>query len=105
MVGTFVEQSKSLFKMINWRSLPNSFLPKVRLEDIIDGRDCNGVSKSFVLMVEPDDTIAAVKAYIQEEHGIPLKKQQLLNEECGVLKDAETLSFCGVIRKGSTLIL
>lgn len=55
-------------------------------------------------MVEPDDSIAAVKAYIQEEKGISFKKQKLLNEDGGVMRDAQTLESAG-INKGSTLIL
>uniref|UniRef100_M1C4J0 Ubiquitin n=4 Tax=Solanum tuberosum TaxID=4113 RepID=M1C4J0_SOLTU len=87
--------------VINWKSLPKSFLPStidVTKEDI-----CSE-SKVFLLMVEPDDSIAAVKAYIQEEKGISFKKQKLLNEDGGVMRDAQTLTSAG-INKGSTLIL
>lgn len=86
--------------MINWHSLPKSFLPpKFKLED-------SGLSesKAFILMVEPDDCIAAVKAYIQEEKGIPFKKQKLLNKDGGVLRDSQTL-LSAEIKQGSTLIL
>ncbi|KAK4734086.1 hypothetical protein R3W88_008347 [Solanum pinnatisectum] len=87
--------------VINWKSLPKSFLPStidITKEDI-----CSE-SKAFLLMVEPDDTIAAVKAYIQEEKGISFKKQKLLNEDGGVMRDEQTLMSAG-INKGSTLIL
>ncbi|OIT28861.1 hypothetical protein A4A49_26709 [Nicotiana attenuata] len=77
--------------VINWRSLPESFLrPKFKLED--SGN--NSESKAFLLMVEHDDNIAAVKAYIQEDKGFPFKKQKLLNKEGGVLSDSHS-SFCG----------
>ncbi|XP_019231289.1 PREDICTED: polyubiquitin-B-like [Nicotiana attenuata] len=55
-------------------------------------------------MVEPDDTIGAVKAYIQDEKGIPFKKQKLLNEEGRTLRDSHSLTSLG-IKKCSTLIL
>ncbi|KAG5610498.1 hypothetical protein H5410_021779 [Solanum commersonii] len=62
-------------------------------------------------MVERDDSIAAVKAHIQEEKEIPFKKQKLLNEDGGVIvvfptviRDEQTLISAG-IKKGSTLIL
>ncbi|KAK4723780.1 hypothetical protein R3W88_026559 [Solanum pinnatisectum] len=55
-------------------------------------------------MVEPENTIAAVKAYIQEERGISFKKQKLLKESGGVLRDEQTLSSLGMTH-GSSLIL
>ncbi|WMV24495.1 hypothetical protein MTR67_017880 [Solanum verrucosum] len=55
-------------------------------------------------MVERDDSIAAVKAHIQEEKEIPFKKQKLLNEDGGVMRDEQTLISAG-IKKGSTLNL
>lgn len=89
--------------VIRWRSLPKSYLPKFGLDkDSSIYKDCG--PNSFILMVEPDDSIAAVKAYIQEEKGISFKKQKLLNEEGVVLRDAQTLVSLG-IKKGSTLIL
>ncbi|KAL3341726.1 hypothetical protein AABB24_025973 [Solanum stoloniferum] len=94
-------QDNTYRDVINWKSLPESFLPStidITKEDI-----CSE-SKAFLLMVEPDDTIAAVKAYIQEEKGISFKKQKLLNEDGGVMRDAQTLTSAG-INKGSTLIL
>ncbi|KAM3202408.1 polyubiquitin-like isoform X1 [Capsicum annuum] len=87
--------------VINWKSLPKSFLPNT-VEVAKDA--AHSESKTFLLMVEPDDSIAAVKAYIQEEKGIPFKKQKLLNEDGGVMRDALTLLSAG-IKKGSTLIL
>ncbi|KAM3303449.1 polyubiquitin-like isoform X1 [Capsicum chacoense] len=87
--------------VINWKSLPKSFLPNT-VEVAKDA--AHSESKAFLLMVEPDDSIAAVKAYIQEEKGIPFKKQKLLNEDGGVMGDALTLLSAG-IKKGSTLIL
>ncbi|PHT34432.1 hypothetical protein CQW23_26232 [Capsicum baccatum] len=87
--------------VINWKSLPKSFLPNT-VEVAKDA--AHSESKAFLLMVEPDDSIAAVKAYIQEEKGIPFKKQKLLNEDGGVMRDALTLLSAG-IKKGSTLIL
>lgn len=87
--------------VINWNSLPKSFLPNTI--DVTKEDGCSK-SKAFLLMVEPDDSVAAVKAYIQEEKGIPFKKQKLLNEDGGVLRDVQTLVSAG-IKKGSTLIL
>ncbi|KAK4373277.1 hypothetical protein RND71_008661 [Anisodus tanguticus] len=87
--------------VINWKSLPKSFLPSTI--DVAK-EDRGSESKPFLLIVEPDDSIAAVKAYIQEEKGIPFKKQKLLNQDGGVLRDAQTLVSAG-IKKGSTLIL
>ncbi|KAM3398530.1 polyubiquitin-like isoform X2 [Capsicum galapagoense] len=87
--------------VINWKSLPKSFLPNT-VE--VAKYAAHSESKAFLLMVEPDDSIAAVKAYIQEEKGIPFKKQKLLNEDGGVMRDALTLLSAG-IKKGSTLIL
>ncbi|KAK4734085.1 hypothetical protein R3W88_008346 [Solanum pinnatisectum] len=87
--------------VINWKSLPESFLPSII--DLTEEDICSE-SKAFLLMVEPDDSIAAVKAYIQEEKGISFKKQKLLNEDGGVMRDAQTLTSAG-IDKGSTLIL
>ncbi|PHT97924.1 hypothetical protein BC332_33151 [Capsicum chinense] len=87
--------------VINWKSLPKSFLPNT-VEVAKDA--AHSESKAFLLMVEPDDSIAAVKAYIQEEKGISFKKQKLLNEDGGVMRDALTLLSAG-IKKGSTLIL
>nr|XP_016483629.1 PREDICTED: uncharacterized protein LOC107804278 [Nicotiana tabacum] len=55
-------------------------------------------------MVEPNESIAAVKAYIQEEKGIPFKKQKLLNEDGRVLRYSQTL-LSAEIENGSTLIL
>ncbi|KAK4723779.1 hypothetical protein R3W88_026558 [Solanum pinnatisectum] len=86
----------------NWRALPKSFLPKFGIEDSISGTFSE--YKPFVLMVEPEDTIAAVKAYIQEEKGISFKKQKLLRESGGALRDAQTLSSVGMSH-GSLLIL
>ncbi|XP_049395202.1 uncharacterized protein LOC125859476 [Solanum stenotomum] len=88
--------------VINWKSLPESFLPSTI--DVTKEEDIRSESKAFLLMVEPDDSIAAVKAYIQEEKGISFKKQKLLNEDGGVMRDAQTLTSAG-INKGSTLIL
>ncbi|XP_055828488.1 uncharacterized protein LOC129896577 [Solanum dulcamara] len=87
--------------VINWKSLPKSFLPSTL--DIAKEDMCSE-SKVFLLMVEPDDSIAAVKAYIQEKKGISFKKQKLLNEDGGVMRDVQTLASAG-INKGSTLIL
>ncbi|KAG5578513.1 hypothetical protein H5410_058647 [Solanum commersonii] len=57
-------------------------------------------------MVGPEDTIAAVKAYIQEKSGLYFNKLKLLlNENATVLKDnAQTLSSLGIGR-GFALIL
>ncbi|OIT31395.1 polyubiquitin 9, partial [Nicotiana attenuata] len=71
-----------------------------RLEDKGD----NSESKAFLLMVEPNDSIAAVKAFIQEEKGIPFKKQKLLNEDGGVQRYSQTL-LSAEIENGSNLIL
>ncbi|XP_059309723.1 polyubiquitin 8-like isoform X2 [Lycium ferocissimum] len=87
--------------VINWKALPKSFLPSTI--DVAK-EDRESESKPFLPMVEPEDIVAAVKAYIQEEKGIPFKKQKLLNEDEGVLRDAQTLISSG-IKKGSTLIL
>nr|XP_004235058.1 polyubiquitin [Solanum lycopersicum] len=89
--------------VINWKSLPKSFLPS-SLDLTEEDTSICSKSKVFLLMVEPDDSIAAVKAYIQEEKGISFKKQKLLNEDGGVMRDAQTLESAG-INKGSTLIL
>ncbi|KAK4371090.1 hypothetical protein RND71_010565 [Anisodus tanguticus] len=90
----------------NWRASPKSFLPKFGLEDIISGTsDSQDLeSKPFLLMVEAEDTIAAVKAYIQEEKGISFKKQKLLKVSGGSLRDSQTLSSVGMSH-GSSLIL
>lgn len=87
----------------NWRSLPKSLLPKFGVEDIIDGSG-HSESKTFLLMVEPDESIAAIKAYIQEEKGISFKKLKLLNEEGAVLRDTQTFPSVG-IKKGTILVL
>nr|XP_033515657.1 ubiquitin-NEDD8-like protein RUB1 [Nicotiana tomentosiformis]XP_033515658.1 ubiquitin-NEDD8-like protein RUB1 [Nicotiana tomentosiformis]XP_033515659.1 ubiquitin-NEDD8-like protein RUB1 [Nicotiana tomentosiformis] len=87
----------------NWRSLPKNFLPKFGVEDVINVSG-HSESKTFLLMVESDESIAAIKAYIQEEKGISFKKQKLLNEEGGVLRDTQTLLSVG-IKKGSILVL
>ncbi|XP_060185613.1 uncharacterized protein LOC132615075 isoform X2 [Lycium barbarum] len=87
--------------IINWKALPKSFMPSTI--DVAKEDRCSE-SEAFLLMVESDDSIAAVKAYIQEEKCIPFKKQKLLNEDGGVLRDEQRLVSVG-IKKGSTLIL
>ncbi|OIT33887.1 PREDICTED: polyubiquitin 8-like [Nicotiana attenuata] len=72
------------------------------LNTLEDNSSSGSDSRTFALMVEPDETIAAVKAYIQEEKGIPFKKQKLLNEFGRTLRDAQAL---GIIKEDSTLIL
>ncbi|XP_070045807.1 uncharacterized protein LOC142164047 [Nicotiana tabacum] len=82
---------------VNKRPMLKYILPKLGHEDGIsgttDGRELE--PNTFVLMIEPDDTIAAVKAYIQEEKGISFKKQKLRNEDGGVLRDVQTLNSLG----------
>ncbi|KAH0746989.1 hypothetical protein KY285_008646 [Solanum tuberosum] len=58
---------------------------------------------SYTLMVAPDDSIIAVKAYIQEQIGFSFKNQKLLYEGA-VLRNPQTLVSLGM-KKGSTLIL
>ncbi|KAK6776767.1 hypothetical protein RDI58_027768 [Solanum bulbocastanum] len=71
-------------------------------KDFIDGttKKCR---ISYTLMVAPDDTIVAVKAYIQEQTGLSFKNQKLMNE-VAVLRDRQTLVSLE-IKKGSSLIL
>ncbi|MCD7470331.1 hypothetical protein HAX54_010101 [Datura stramonium] len=64
--------------MNNWKSLSKFFLPSTL--DVAKEGD-RSESKHFFLMVEPDDIIAVVKAYIQEEKEISFEKQTLLNED------------------------
>ncbi|KAG5579566.1 hypothetical protein H5410_050193 [Solanum commersonii] len=86
----------------NWCALPKSFIRKFGIEDSVSGSFTE--SKLFVLMIEPEDTIAAVKAYIQAEKDISFKKQKLLRESDGALREAQTLSSMGMSH-GSLLIL
>ncbi|KAK6776758.1 hypothetical protein RDI58_027759 [Solanum bulbocastanum] len=71
-------------------------------KDFMDGttKKCH---ISYTLMVAPDDTIVAVKAYIQEQTRLSFKNQKLMNE-VAVLRDRQTLVSLG-IKKGSSLIL
>ncbi|XP_059311389.1 uncharacterized protein LOC132062945 [Lycium ferocissimum] len=91
--------------VIKFRSVSKSKLSKFGLEeDTI--KDCRN---SYTLMVDPYDTVAAVKAYIQEQTGFSFNKQKLLlnNDQggrCAVLRNDQTLVSLG-IRKGSSLIL
>lgn len=83
--------------MFNWRSFG--------FYNCISGtKNHQSESKAFVLIVKLDDTIAAMKAYIQKTKGIPFKKQKLLNEEGGVCKDAQTFASLE-IKDNSSLIL
>ncbi|KAH0777277.1 hypothetical protein KY290_008688 [Solanum tuberosum] len=87
---------------IKGRSFLKTFVLKYGPKDTISGtiKDCR---ISYTLMVEPNDTIAAVKAYIQEQIGFSFKNQKLLSKGA-VLSDPQTLASLG-IRKGSSLIL
>ncbi|KAH0713113.1 hypothetical protein KY289_009072 [Solanum tuberosum] len=66
---------------------------------IIDGtaKDCR---ISYTLMIALDDSIIAIKAYIQEQTGFSFKIQKLLYEGA-VLRNPQTLVSLGM-KKGST---
>ncbi|KAK6776753.1 hypothetical protein RDI58_027754 [Solanum bulbocastanum] len=83
-------------------SLSKCFLPKFGAQDNMDGS--KEYRNRFALMVDPGNTIAVVKAYIQEEKHIPFKKQRLLSKDGKDLSDAKTLFTLG-IKEGSTIIL
>nr|XP_009590726.1 uncharacterized protein LOC104087863 [Nicotiana tomentosiformis] len=87
-----------------FKDVNNLYLVLNTLEDNSYLGKSSSDSRAFALMVEPDDTIAAVKAYIQEEKDIPFKKQKLLNDAGRTLRDAQALPSLGIIND-STLIL
>ncbi|XP_059310875.1 uncharacterized protein LOC132062293 [Lycium ferocissimum] len=87
-----IKDETSKGDMIQWGSLLKSLL-------------LPSFESCFTLMVDPNDTIGAVKAYIQEEKRISFKKQKLiLSHNGGDLSDDQTLDSLG-IKKDSTLIL
>ncbi|KAK6776754.1 hypothetical protein RDI58_027755 [Solanum bulbocastanum] len=87
---------------IKGRSFLKTFVLKYGPKDTISGT-IKDRRISYTLMVEPNDTIVAVKAYIQEQIGFSFKNQKLLSKGV-VLSDPQTLASLG-IRKGFSLIL